>query len=96
VVAGSGYSRGAIERRDEHPGHARLSPSAHMHSAGFVAVLFNLDTTSVQMETTPVQLETPPARSSYLVAASCELDPMLSRMLLFVTIACRGQLHDAR
>jgi hypothetical protein len=42
------------------------------------------------------KLETPPARSSYLVAANCELDPMLSRMLLFVTIACRGQLHDAR
>jgi hypothetical protein len=43
---------------DSYQGHMRLSLPAHMHTAGSVDVLLNLDTTPVQLHTTPFQ--TPP------------------------------------
>jgi hypothetical protein len=46
----------------------RLSPPAHMHVAGSVAVLLNLDTLPVQLRTTLFQTGDPTGRgiSSYL------------------------------
>ena len=69
VDAGSDHSPCPHDprRRSQHRGHVRCC-HAHMHPAGSVAVLVNLDTTPVQLRTKLFQTGDPPGRgiSSYL------------------------------
>jgi hypothetical protein len=46
----------------DHRGRVRLSPSAHIHPVGSVAVLLNLDTMPVHLRTTPIQTADPTRR----------------------------------
>ena len=67
--------RARMTHADAHStgGMCDVVPSAHIHPAGSVAVLINLDTTPVQLRTTLIQTADPTGarNSSYLVVPAC-------------------------